>query len=653
MNKITLRKRLFAIAVCVFAWVGVNAYKLDLVNKTLILENTTEASWDWGSSVPQEVKNALSSNQIEKIALGKVVNDQDSYTVDYADFSDGWSGGFLLSKDDSWKQYIKKIDLSHADFSGITANITIGSVQVAIPNTDPIEYKTKTGVTNGSVNNGKESAWAFKEFLGLETITWPPAGKISVIPSKAFQYAGIEEVTIPGYINYLGGQAFENRTPDTYLKKVVFEEYPKPLAENQESQVQMYIATQAIHQTWGLMDVYVETLGLIGAANNAFPHHQTYGHSDPNIPMANLHFPAEKAEDYVNLADPLSEAQANDDGQFQKWLADHYSKAGDAHNGFYEFVANGPLPPDDAPDMGDVVLKTFSDATMDYVVPNGVKAYIVNKIISKGDKYEVVLQKVNVIPHGTGVILYGGTNAKTSDGKKKYLSMTAVNYTGPAYTYNETVNYKWRNLLVGTAKADGSGTDLLPYELNNAQTAVAWRIFCLGRFSGTKEGKKSINNGIANYIGFFRSLPGTMKSGMAFLKVPVAEFNKPTGGEIIVPAEPWSEYSKEYTPGSGTDTYDDDGLKAKGWWYKGTSPNLSKITWTEDWGVRSSQLASFAKFSGEPIFEELDNGVATLIVPSSMVETVDTEGYYTLQGVKVNNPSKGVYIKNGKKVVLK
>jgi len=69
--------------------------------------------------------------------------------------------------------------------------------------------------------------------------------------------------------------------------------------------------------------------------------------------------------------------------------------------------------------------------------------------------------------------------------------------------------------------------------------------------------------------------------------------------------------------------------------------------------VRSSQLASFAKFSGEPIFEELDNGVATLIVPSSMVETVDTEGYYTLQGVKVNNPSKGVYIKNGKKVVLK
>ena len=27
--------------------------------------------------------------------------------------------------------------------------------------------------------------------------------------------------------------------------------------------------------------------------------------------------------------------------------------------------------------------------------------------------------------------------------------------------------------------------------------------------------------------------------------------------------------------------------------------------------------------------------------------------YYTLQGIKVNNPVKGIYIKNGKKIVVK
>ena len=29
------------------------------------------------------------------------------------------------------------------------------------------------------------------------------------------------------------------------------------------------------------------------------------------------------------------------------------------------------------------------------------------------------------------------------------------------------------------------------------------------------------------------------------------------------------------------------------------------------------------------------------------------DNYYTLQGIRVKNPSKGVYIKNGKKVIVK
>ena len=41
----------------------------------------------------------------------------------------------------------------------------------------------------------------------------------------------------------------------------------------------------------------------------------------------------------------------------------------------------------------------------------------------------------------------------------------------------------------------------------------------------------------------------------------------------------------------------------------------------------------------------------TLVIPAA--ETVQDGVYYTLQGVKVEHPTKGVYIRNGKKVVVK
>jgi len=37
---------------------------------------------------------------------------------------------------------------------------------------------------------------------------------------------------------------------------------------------------------------------------------------------------------------------------------------------------------------------------------------------------------------------------------------------------------------------------------------------------------------------------------------------------------------------------------------------------------------------------------------SSAPSTKDGGNYYTLNGVKVSNPSHGIYIKNGKKVIL-
>ena len=66
-----------------------------------------------------------------------------------------------------------------------------------------------------------------------------------------------------------------------------------------------------------------------------------------------------------------------------------------------------------------------------------------------------------------------------------------------------------------------------------------------------------------------------------------------------------------------------------------------------------AQEAFAATFNGDVFFEENEDGSATMIIPASMVEGEEEGDYYNLQGIKVTNPSKGIYIKNGKKVVLK
>ena len=69
-----------------------------------------------------------------------------------------------------------------------------------------------------------------------------------------------------------------------------------------------------------------------------------------------------------------------------------------------------------------------------------------------------------------------------------------------------------------------------------------------------------------------------------------------------------------------------------------------------DWGNRANvnRIDDYlVSFRGE--FENDVDGLVTLTIPTEVVNE-----YFTLQGVKVNKPTKsGIYIKNGKKVVIK
>lgn len=670
MNKITLRKRLFALAVCVFAWVGVNAQR-EGNTLTITPENLTKNTSDFGD--------------LTGVTTLKLVG---NFT--------GWSSGVLM--DDSWKSSITSIDLSKANFLATSETI----------NSDDQDNDTRPSTTH-SISN----SWTLKNFTNVNlAITWPDDNSITVLPDYAFYGCGMQNVTIPSSVVTLGqfafgtcgnlqsvtfqtpnnvkyllnscfketglisisipgsvreiqGMAFQNSGASSPLKSITFEEATNAQGN---SIVDMKIAENAFNNNFKILDVYIETLGTITAEADAFPKDITYGQTNPNNPMATLHFPDDKAYLYANLEHELNPDDIANDAAFQVWLNEHNSRATSVNNGFFQFVNNGSS--NGTPVEGKVVLRTFSHAKLDYIMPRGAKAFIVTSVSSNdgGKTYKVDLKKVDVIPHGTGVIIYGGTNTKASDGVNNTLSMTAVNYTGNAFT--RTSLYQGSpNLLVGTSSTVNdqgvivpcNSVYITPYETAENGT-IAWRNFVLSKFGFSDSGKEYMKThpDTEDFFGFFRTKRGNISSGKAYLRLTATEFPKSTGGEVIVPQESSSQYGcydyrKEYKPGESNTILTEDEMRAKLYWYTKTDDSNSKILWEKDWGVRNLDPSfTMAKYSGEPFIDFTEEeGVATLILPSSVVQPETSNEYYTLQGVKVNNPSKGIYIKNGKKIVVK
>ena len=69
-------------------------------------------------------------------------------------------------------------------------------------------------------------------------------------------------------------------------------------------------------------------------------------------------------------------------------------------------------------------------------------------------------------------------------------------------------------------------------------------------------------------------------------------------------------------------------------------------------GLSGSQLRTFLKAGQNNISVTLSLTSGTTAIKSVNGNRMEDGAYYTLNGVKVENPSKGIYIKNGKKVIL-
>ena len=266
-------------------------------------------------------------------------------------------------------------------------------------------------------------------------------------------------------------------------------------------------------------------------------------------------------------------------------------------------------------------IRTYSNNVAMAPVDDNVKVYEAYKYgtpvnaenpQSQGTVY---LRQLNYIPANMGVVLVGKQPAEGtfSDGDKLNYSlreapaeMLVDNYKAVWTKADDYVNDEWNNYLKPTVTA----IDKLGNADTDADGKILHRFFALANFHSTNYYKE--NHTGEDYIGFFR-LTQNGKSGAnkAYLSIPA---NATVDGGV----------------GATFGYIDFNGQ------FLGNETDLN-----------NQSLAKMAI-----VFDDEDDGGSTTTVTEVKPNSTDgNASFYTLQGVKVSRPVKGVYIYNGKKFI--
>ena len=254
-----------------------------------------------------------------------------------------------------------------------------------------------------------------------------------------------------------------------------------------------------------------------------------------------------------------------------------------------------------------------------YEKPEGGNA---DNIYEKGTVY---LRQLKYVPANVGVVLIGEAPAGThTDGEKVAFSLLerTEESVKPGGDYREVwtkskdyiaANDQWNNYLVPTVTAVN--------DLGNAKVdesgKITYRYFGLGNYYRTNYhtslGKADTQE---DYIGFFR-LTANGKSGAnkAYLSIPA---------------------NAEVGNGVGA-TY-------------GFIDYNGQLLGNED-DSESPMPAQLAKMA--LVFDDLVDGNETTGIKELETKKMNNNKYYNLQGIEIAHPVKGIYIHNGKKVIVK
>lgn len=577
----------------------------------------------------------------------------------------GYINNMLAFQDLATQNSIEEVDMSGAVFEQNLNNVE----NVTYYQYDP-ESKTYNQVTKTYMKN----VMSFKYFPSLTKATLPTQYLESICPATFDSNAALTTTfTIPSSVRYIATLAVDN-TPIASIDIPANVEYINK-SGFQNAAISALIA--------------VNVNGYTSAAVDAFDRMTTVGQTDASYGnYASLTFPSNLDEGFFkNMNHPLSQATSLDKGAFQSWLRDHLNSTGinddSQKNGWKQFINSGSTPPIPVPEGEKVVLRTFSD-NIARLVPLGFRAYVVsglkeqNEVVDGETKtnYIVKLTQIFAIPAYTGVILYGEIDERATSfslseipswnpGGSSYVEpynrfsgdnefdKSPKNYLVPTVTSTKIYpTYKdasmWDAIKDAWDSHHGEGVtqswdfyksvwplsgDMKRYHQTGEK--VKDRNFILANYKETKTGSK--DNTHDDFVGFFRVISGvtcgkpvvvnqetgeTRQNGQAYLSLPSTLFKSAKGGEALVvkPTEPTDMVFR-------SDVWNDP-------------------VNTGNWGQRGNIGVLESKFAGEV---EETSGISSI---SSDVEE-ESGVYYTLQGVKVALPQKGVYIKNGKKVIIK
>lgn len=230
----------------------------------------------------------------------------------------------------------------------------------------------------------------------------------------------------------------------------------------------------------------------------------------------------------------------------------------------------------------------------------------------------VYLRQLKYIPANMGVVLVGKQPAEGTfkDGDKLDFSLMEApadilvegdNYTAVWTKADDYVNDEWNNYLKPTVTAN----DNLGNADTDADGKILHRFFGLANFHSTKYYKE--NQTGDDYIGFFRLTPnGKSGANKAYLSIPANTVVDGGAGAKFG----YIDFNGQFL---GNETDDPN------------NPSLAKMA---------------------IVFDDEDDGGSTTTVTEVKPNSKDGDAsFYTLQGVKVSRPVKGVYIHNGKKFI--
>ena len=512
--------------------------------------------------------------------------------------------------------------------------------------------------------------WAFKGFSSLKTIVWPQA--ITVIPEGAFAYSGIEQLAIPVTVTEVQTMAFQKCEQ---LKTVTIQpstDHPfiiKTDAFNNSKAIKSVILPK-IYQINGrtypeceyggfdfdVTDGQTNVTNLVNGNCGTLILPEVDDESE-EVQFANYDwYVGEYKEGLVltNHDDVLNSREAHANTQGAK-------EAGNA--GWWQFFMSTssnivPVP------ANQVFIRTFSDPRP-YELPHGeIKVdqndYNNNK---NGIRDNYPFQTSNIRREGNNIVItddaitaYRVINY-TDDGKmsdrnapknpvvtvkriKGYVpSQTGVilrsnsvsedrvfyfqKYTGEnkQFPYNSDVNDPDVNLLhhsmteVAVHPTDRGGLNV--YDTKKPVTHRNFAFSTSSKYGASKTAPK-----------FVRLQDTTTKANRAYLKLTAELF-------------PYTDEAADGGPGTQS------GAKATGF------------------HAAPAKAPAASEYVGIVGFEDVPEGMVLISKnhPSIYGETTgvvslaaeaETDGnYYTLQGMRVDRPQKGIYIKNGKKYMFK